>query len=110
MGAAHEVDKRQVIERFNQQNIWVVAQSLIHSLPHIRIRMDWPNDLRIVTAGQFGNRLTNVYEPFTKALATMRGHNNEFACGVNGNVDAAQPSCFECRTNGKHRVYTCVAR
>ncbi len=71
--------------------------------------MNRPNDLHVLALREIGDRLANPDEAFAKALAPVRGDNDEFAAGVQRHIDAAEAPGFKRRADREDRVNAGVA-
>lgn len=74
----HQPDKRQVVLRFNQQDVFNMAKDAVDRLADVRIEVDRIDNLYIdVLRRNFSQRVTDLLKTPAKAFATM-------ACDQNG--------------------------
>ena len=75
----HQPDKRQIILRFNQNDIFDMAQDAVNRLADVRIEMDRIDNLHVVVLRRdFSQRVTDLFKTPAKAFATVAGDQNSF--------------------------------
>ena len=71
----HQPDKRHVILRFNQDDVFNVPQNAINRFADVRIQVHRIDNLYVLIGrGNFRQRMTNVFKTTTEAFPTMTGH------------------------------------
>lgn len=80
----HQPDKRQVVLRFNQQDVFNMAKDAVDRLADVRIEVDRIDNLYIdVLRRNFSQRVTDLLKTPAKAFATMACDQNGF-CRYSG--------------------------
>ena len=75
----HQPDKRHVVLRFNQQDVFDVAQDAVDRLADVRVKVYRIDNLHIVVLrGDFSQRVTDLLKAPTKAFATVASDQNGF--------------------------------
>jgi len=82
IGAAHEVDKRHIVEGRDQEDIGALAQDALHRLPHVGVRMHGVDDLHVGARCQIGQRVGDFLEPFAETLPAVRGGDDQLALRI----------------------------
>lgn len=92
----HQPDKRHVVLRFNQKDIFDMARDPVNRLADVRVKVYWIDNLHIVILrGDFSQRVTDLLETPAKALATVASDQNGF-CRCEG-TDSGQRALSEDR-------------
>ena len=75
----HQPDKRQIVLRFNQKDIFDMTQDAVNRLADVRIEMDRIDNLHVVVLRRdFSQRVTDLLKTPAKAFTTVAGDQNGF--------------------------------
>ena len=89
----HKPDKRHVVLRLNQKDIFNMPQNAVDRLADVRVEMHRIDNLHIfVLRGDFSQRMTDLLETPAKAFTTMAGDKNGFCrCSGTGSAQRVLP-------------------
>jgi hypothetical protein len=77
LGADHQVDKRHVIQRVQQENAGLTSLDLPHQPAHFWIGMDGVDNLHVTACGDVQNGLAHAIDAALEILPTMAGHQDQ---------------------------------
>ena len=71
----HQPDKRHVILRFNQDDVFNVTQNAINRFANVRIQVHRIDNLYVlISRSNFRQRVAYAFKTATEAFTTMTGH------------------------------------
>src|SRR5947207_1017624 len=101
--AFHQIDKRNVIERFENVDSRLIRENCLNGLPYVRIEMDRINDCYvIVLSNNAAQTSAERCERWTKVFAAMSSYKNEPLASKKGEtlIQIASQCCIRIEEGG----------